>query len=128
MAYTHLFTQSLTVPGEQFVDTGASYSADTATNVATTVSANGGSANAVAVAFPAAGLQSVGLLATVPCVVTLTGATVINGVTIGTVTLVANTIFHITSMTGDVTALSVGANTTSSGAAGTIKISALFNS
>jgi len=128
MAFTHIFAQSLVTPEEQLVDSGTSYTGDTVTAINTTVAANGGGANAVAVAFTAAGLQSMGLLADVPCVVTLTGATVINGVTIGTVTLVAGAIFHVTSITGNVSAISVGANTTGSGAAGTIKINVLFNS
>lgn len=101
---------------------------DTVTEVSTTVAANGGGANAVAIAFTAAGLQSVFFQSTVPCVVTLTGVTVINGITIGTVTLVADVIYKVSSVTGDCSAMSVGANTTTDGAAGTIKISAVFNS
>jgi len=128
MAYTHTYAQSLVTPEEQIADSGASYTGDTVTAIDTTVSANGGGANAVAVAFTAAGFQSMGLLATVPCVVTLTGATVIDGASTSTVTLVANTLRHVTAITGNVTAISVGANTDSSGAAGTIKINVLFNS
>jgi hypothetical protein len=128
MAYTHLFTQRVVTPEGTLEDSAATTTGDTTTSVATTVDANGGSANAVAIAFTAAGLQSLVLLSTVPCVVTLTGATVIDGITIGTVTLAANTMRRVTAITGNVTAISVGANTTSSGAAGTITIAALFNS
>lgn len=129
MAYTHTLTQVASLSsGEQWSDSGTVTTGDTITNVNTTVAANGGSANAVAIAFTAAGLQSIILLADVPCVVTLTGATVIDGVTTSTVTLVANQIRKVSAITGNVTAVSVGANTDSSGAAGTINISALFNS
>lgn len=128
MAYTHVFIQVATTPEGQLNDTGATYTGDTTTSVATTVSANGGAANAVAIAFTAAGLQSLILLSTVPCVVTLTGATVIDGVSSSTVTLAANVMRQVTAITGDVSAISVGANTTGSGAAGTITIAALFNS
>lgn len=126
----HTYQQALTTPTGQLTDTGVSYTGDTHTAVAGVVNANGGGANAVAIAFPATsgGLQSVGLLATVPCVVTLTGATEIDGVTTSTVTLTANVIRLITAITGAVTAVSVGANTDSAGEAGTIQISALFNS
>ena len=126
----HTYQQALTTPTGQLTDTGVAYTGDTHIAVAGVVNANGGGANAVAIAFPATsgGLQSVGLLATVPCVVTLTGATVIDGVSTSTVTLTANVIRLITAITGAVTAVSVGANTDSSGAAGTIQISALYNS
>ncbi len=126
--FTHQATNRVVTPEEILEDTATSYSGDTTTAVATTVDANGGSANAVAIAFTAAGLQHLVLLATVPCVVTLTGCTVINGVTASTVTLAANTITRVTSVTGNCSAISVGANTAGSGLAGTIKISALFNS
>jgi hypothetical protein len=128
MAFTHVYSQSLVTPEGVLNDAGETATGDTSTSVATTVALNGGGANAVAIAFTAAGFQSMGLLSTVPCVVTLTGATVIDGVTIGTVTLVANVMRHVSSITGDVTAISVGANTDSEGAAGTIQISVLFNS
>lgn len=126
--YTHVKTQSIQTPEGLLQDTGATLSGDTTTSVQTTVDANGGGANAVSIAFTDAGFQSLALLSTVPCVVTLTGATVIDGITIGTVTLVANVIRHVTDITGNVTAVSVGANTDSLGEAGTITIAALFNS
>jgi hypothetical protein len=128
--FSHIYQQALATPESQWADTGTTYSGDTIQSVDGVVNANGGGANAVAIAFPATagGLQSVGLLASVPCVVTLTGATVIDGVSTSTVTLVAGVIRLITAITGAVTAVSVGANTDSSGPAGTIKISALFNS
>ena len=128
MAYTHIFTQYASTPEGPLQDSGETQTGDTTTSVATTVSLNGGAANAVSIAFTAAGLQSLLLLSTVPCVVTLTGATVIDGITIGTVTLAANVMRQVTSITGDVTDISVGANTDGAGAAGTITIAALFNS
>ncbi len=126
--YSQTFTQIAATPVGQVFDTGIVTTADSTTAISTTVAANGGSANAVAVAFTAAGFQSMILLSTVPCVVTLTGATVIDGVTIGTVTLAANVMRRVSAITGDVTAISVGANTAGSGLAGTILINVLFNS
>jgi hypothetical protein len=128
MAYTHTLLQVANLSGEQWTDSGTVTTGDTITNVNTTVSANGGAANAVSIAFTAAGFQSMILLSTVPCVVTLTGASVIDGVSTSDVTLVANQIRKVSAITGNVTAVSVGANTTGSGAAGTISLSALFNS
>lgn len=128
MAHTHIFNQVANTPAGQLADTGTTTTGDTITEVDTTVDANGGSANAVAIAFTAAGFQSAVLLSDVPCVVTFTGSTAIDGVSISTVTLTANTIRRITAFTGNVTAVSIGANTDSSGPAGTITISVLFNS
>ena len=128
MAYTHQVSTRAETPEGVVQDTATTYTGDTTTAVATTVDANGGSANAVAIAFLAAGLQHMLLLATVPCVVTLTGCTVINGVTASTVTLAANVMTRVTSVTGNCTAISVGANTTGAGAAGTITIAVLHNS
>lgn len=128
MAYTHIFTQRAVTPEGVIEDAGATATADSTTSVATTVALNGGGANAVAIAFTATGLQSLVLLSTVPCVVTLTGATVIDGIAVGTVTLTANTLRRVSAITGDVTAISIGANTAGGGAAGTITIAALFNS
>lgn len=129
MAYTHVKATSVITPEHTFTETGTTYTGDTSTAVSTTVdSYAGGAANAVAIAFTAAGFQSMTLQATVPCIVTFTGATVIDGVSASTVTLTANTIRHVAAVTGDVTAVSVGANTEAAGAAGTININVLFNS
>ena len=126
---THRLSQILTTPEGQWNDGGTTYTGDTTTAVTTTVAANGGGANAVSIAFPAgAAFQSMGLLATVPCVVTLTGATVIDGASASTVTLAAGVIRHVSAITGNVTAVSVGANTDGGGLAGTIQIAVLFNS
>lgn len=125
---THILTQRVVTPTGTIEDSGNTTTGDTVTSVATTVAANGGSANAVSIAFTAAGLQSIALLSTVPCVVTLTGASAIDGASGSTVTLAANILRYVAAVTGDVTAVSVGANTTGSGAAGTIQISVLFNS
>ncbi len=127
--FTHIYSQTLQTPEGSFNDAGTTYSGRAVQGVEEDVNANGGGANALAVAFGGgAAFKSMALLATVPCVVTLTGATVIDGVTIGTVTLVANVMRHVAAITGDVTAVSVGANTDSLGAAGTIRISVLFDS
>ena len=127
--FTHTLTQVLGTPEGAINDTGAVASGDTSTAVDTTVDSHaGGAANAVSVDFTAAGLQSLGLLASVPCIVTLTGATVIDGVTTSTVTLQAGVLRRVTAITGNVTGLSVGANTDLAGAAGTINIRALYNS
>lgn len=116
-------------PEDQWGDLdGHTYSGDTVTSINTAVHIFGGGANEVSVAFPAAGLQSLALLSTVPCVVTLTGVTVINHETTGDVTLAANVISHVHMVTGNVTAMSVGASTDAAGVAGTIKISVIFNS
>jgi hypothetical protein len=129
MAYTHVKATSVVTPEYTFTENGTTYTGDTSTAVSTTVdSYSGGAANAVAIAFTSAGFQSMTLQATVPCVVTFTGATVIDGVSISTVTLTADTIRHVAAITGNVTAVSVGANTTPAGAAGTININVLFNS
>lgn len=129
MAYTHVKATSVICPELTYTETGTTYTGDTSTAVSTTVdSYAGGAPNAVGVAFTAAGFQSMVLQSTVPCVVTLTGATVIDGVSTSTVTLTANVIRHVAAITGDVTAVSVGANTDNGGAAGTININVLFNS
>ncbi len=108
-------------------DTGVTYTGDTIANGDWVVNANGGGANAIEVAFTAANFKSLFMLSDVPCVVTLTGATAINGITIGTVTLAAGVAAHVSAITGDVTAISIGANTTGSGPAGVIEVSLLRN-
>jgi hypothetical protein len=133
MAFTHIYTQVLTTPEEQWADGGVTATSDTVTAVATTVDVYGGATNAVAIAFGAtnaeAGLQSLGLLASVPCTVTLTGATTVDGVGSNIVTLAANVMRRIASVTGGaVSGIIVSANTEAAGLAGTIKISALFKS
>jgi hypothetical protein len=129
MAYSQTYIQTVSTPTGQCQDSGIVTTGDTIVSAApsTVVAANGGSANAITAAFPATGFQSMYLKATVPCVVTLTGVTVINGVTIGTVTLAANVMTRISSITGACTAISVGANTDASGPAGTIEFQALYN-
>jgi hypothetical protein len=126
--YSLTLTQAIMTPQGLWNDSGKTYSADSVTAVETTVDANGGSANAVAIDFTAASFQVLALLSDVPCVVTLTGATAINGVSGSTVTLAANVAQVVTALAGNVTAVSVGANTTASGPAGTIKACVLFNS
>lgn len=128
MPYAQQYIQICTTPEGQIQDGSVTTTGDSVTAVSTTVAANGGSANAVSIAFTDAGFQSLILLSTVNCVVTLTGATAIDGVSGSTVTLTANVMRRVADITGDVTAVSVGANTTASGPAGTIQLNALFNS
>lgn len=122
--------QSLQTPAGSLNDSGKIFTASAVEGgnchlIVRQVHATGGGANAVVEAFPATGFQAAVLLADVPVVITLTGATVINGVTIGTVTLEANVEFLISSITGAVTAISVAA---SSGAvAGWVNIVVLYN-
>jgi hypothetical protein len=118
----HSYQQVLTTPSGSIADSAASFTGDTVSEIDTTVPANGAGANVVSVAFTSAGLVSMALISTVPCVVTFTGSTGNNQ------TLVANVMNHITAVASDVSGLSVGANTVSSGPAGTIKIRVLFNS
>lgn len=128
---THVKTTNLTTPEGTIIDAGITYTGDTSWALdpaSGVVNANGGGANAVAFAFTAAGLQSLALKATVPCVVTLTGTSAIDGVAGSTITLVANQMRHVAAVTGDCTAISIGANTTSEGLAGTIGIWVLYNS
>lgn len=129
---THRLLQSFSCAEDTLADAGKSYSGDTSVavgddTVPCVVAANGGGANTVSLAIASAALQSLAFLATVPCVVTLTGVTVIDGITASTVTLEANVLRQVTAITGDMSAISVGANTTGSGPAGTIKIRALYN-
>lgn len=129
MAYTQNYVQTCVLPTGAIFDSGTSTSGDTIISAgpSTVVNANGGAANALVMAFPATGFQSMVLLATVPCVVTFTGVTVIDGTSTSTVTLTANVMRRVAAITGACTAVSVGANTDSSGPAGTIHISVLYN-
>jgi hypothetical protein len=126
--FTHVFTQTAQTPEETLSDGGVTTTGETTTAYNGTVSAYGGSAITPDIAFIAANFKSMILLSTVPCVVTLTTATAIDGVSIGTITLVANVIRRVSAITGNVTAVSVSANTTVDGAAGTIKISVIYDS
>jgi hypothetical protein len=129
MSYKHTFTQSVSTPEASFSDTvGSEATGDTVLSVDGVVNANGGAANALTVAFPATGFQSMVLWATVPCVITFTGITVIDAVTISTVTLAAGVLRRVSSITGACTAASVGVNTDSGGDAGTINISVIYSS
>ena len=119
---THTFQTVLSTPSGSLADVPVVLTGDSVFEVDTTVPANGSGANVVSVAIPAAELVSIALLSTVPCVVTFTGDTGDN------TALVPNVISRKTVLGGDVTALSVGANTVDSGPAGTIKIRVLFNS
>lgn len=126
--FTHVYTQTVQTPEETLSDVGVTTTGETTTAYNGTVSAYGGSAITPDIAFIAANFKSMILLATVPCVVTLTTATVIDGVTTGTITLQANVMRRVSTITGNVTAMSVSANTTVDGAAGTIKISVIYDS
>lgn len=124
--YTQIVrTDADTIEDSQTELTGDTLIADGNDAVPVVVAANGGSANVRSIEVAAAQLVAMSFLSTVACVVTLTGATVIDGITIGTVTLVANKMRVVTAITGDITSMSVGANTVGSGPAGTIKIRVL---
>jgi hypothetical protein len=129
MAFTQNYIQVCNLSTGQVQDSGVLTTGDTilAAAPSTVVPANGDGPNAIVAAFPATGFQSMILLATVPCVVTLTGVTVIDGASVSTVTLVAGVIHRIAAITGACTAISVGANTTTSGAAGTLQFEVLYN-
>ena len=71
--------------------------------------------------------KSMVFLATVNCVITFTGVTVIDGITTTTVALVANVMRQVLTMTGTLTKITVGPNTTNGGAEGTIKIRVLYD-
>lgn len=126
MAYTHKIITTAQTPEGNLSDAGVTYTGTTTQSVIVTVDAVGGSVKAVNIDFTAALLKSIVMLSTVPVVVTLTGVTVIDGVTAGTVSLLANEMRTIKTVTGSCTGMSVAA---SSGAdAGTITISVLSDS
>ena len=127
-AFTFTYTQTLQTPAGSLQDSGQVFTGDTCHAGRWVVNANGGGANAIVEAFPATGFQAAVLIADVPCVVTLTGATAINGVATADVTLAANVEQVVTALTGAVTAISVGANTTWAGPAGLVNLAVLYNS
>ena len=133
MAVTHSLNKSLLAPEGTLQDSGVPLAADTSWYLEGIVPAYllAGAENDYGITFPATsgasiGVQSVILLSTVPCTIGLAGASTIDGVTANTVTLVANQMRHITSITGTVTSFHVLNNSTIDGAAGTIKIAVLF--
>jgi hypothetical protein len=129
MSYTHTFTQSVSTPEASFSDTAGSVATgDTVLSVDGVVNAYGGAANVLTIAFPATGFQSMVLWATVPCVVTFTGPTVIDSVSTSAITLAAGVLRRVSGITGACTAASVGVNTDVDGVAGTINISVIYNS
>lgn len=119
MKFTH--TQTLETPQGILQDAGTEYTGKAIIAIDEIVPANGAGANAVAATIPSAGVKCIALLADVPCTVTLTGS---NAAPV----LVANQITKITALNADVTAISVGANSTAAGPAGTIKIRVLYDS
>ena len=72
-----------------------------------------------------------GLLSSVPCIVTFTGLTTFDGVagtpTADDITLAANIMRHVTAVGGNCSAVSVSPNTEVSGVAGVIKINVLYS-
>lgn len=122
MAYTHKLSSSLQTPGGVLSPTLQSeFSGDEIWQASEAVNAYGGGSTTLTFAFSGANLKSLGLLSTVPCVVSFTGGTP------SSTTLVANTLTHITTMTGSVTAIVIGANTDAAGEAGTIEVALLYN-
>lgn len=125
--FKHTYTQTLAAPEGTLQDAGQVSTGDTCHGGLWTVPANGQSANAITEAFPATGFQSLLLFSTVPCVVTLTGVTAIDGVNTSAVTLAANTLRLVRAITGACTAISIGANTDADGPAGELSFSVLYN-
>jgi len=117
----YYFTQSLQTPEGVIQDSGTEYEGRAALVIDETVPANGQSANAVTATLPTAGLKCIMLLADVPCTVTFTGSD-------SAPVLVANQLTRLTALSANVSAISIGANSVSSGPAGTIKIRALYDS
>ena len=131
--YSHIYNQSLNTPEGAMNDLGISVSGDTSAAANMDVSAHLGADITPDIAFTVAGFKSMGLLSTVPCVVTVAssgGTLTIDGVTTSTITLLANVLRHVSAMGGatQITGLTVGPNTDVAGLSGTITISALFNS
>lgn len=128
MAYTHSFSASCSTPEVSLSDSAASVATgDTSIGITQVVAANGGGANSIVTAFPATTFQSMVLQSTVPCVVTFSGTTQLDGVAATTVTLAAGILRRIQAITGACTGLSVGANTDSAGEAGALTIGILYN-
>lgn len=127
MGLTHVVTKSLMVRGEMWNDTGGTRTGDTEIGTESVVNAYGGGANGLVFEFPATGFQSLCILSTVPCVVTFSSVSTIDGVAGETVTLAAGAMRQVLAIGAACTAVSVGANTDVDGLAGTIKISALYN-
>lgn len=119
MKYTH--TQAVETPQGTMQDSGTEYTGSAQLVIdQEVVPANGQSPNILTAAIPTAGLQCIFLLATVPCTVTLTGSD-------SAPVLVANQLTRITALNADVTGISVGANSTSSGPAGMVSLRALYD-
>ena len=108
-------------------DIGATYTGDTVDNVDWVVPENGAGENSVEIAFTAVNFNSLFLVSTVECRVTLTGATAVNGVAVGYVDLNPGVGVHVTAITGDVTSIEVGDNNETDGPAGSIEGSLLRN-
>jgi hypothetical protein len=125
--FSHVYTQTAATPEGTLQDGGVTTSGDTIIGGYWTINATGGGANAIVCAFPATGFQSAVLYASVPVVVTLTGVTIINGVTTSDVTLTAAAPFLIiTAITGACTAISIAAS--SGASAGKLSFSVVYNS
>lgn len=120
MKFTHVQTAQMP-NGDVLQDSGTEYNGRAMLSIDETVPANGAGANGVLATIPSAGVKAIFLLATVPCTVTFTGS---NSAPV----LVANQLTKITALNADVTAISIGANSTSSGPAGAVKIRVLYDS
>lgn len=117
----YYYTQSLQTPEGTLQDSGTEYDGRAAIIIDETVPANGAGANAVTATIPAAGVKAIFLLATVPCTVTFTGSD-------SAPMLVADQLTRLTALNANVTAISIGANSVSSGPAGAVKIRVLYDS
>lgn len=126
MAYTHELTTLLKAPaGNLSAVSPTTYTGDQTWGADEEVAAYGGSTLTLEKGFSGAQVVSCGILATVNCRITFTGATAVNGAAQAYIDVTANVLTHFTSMTGTVTDVRVGPNTTAAGAAGTVKIALL---
>lgn len=117
----YIYTQSVQTPEGALNDDGTTYVGTAAVVIENEdVPANGDPANVLAAHIPTAGLKCIFLLATVPCVVTLTGSD-------SAPALVAGQLTRLTALNANVTGISVGANTVGDGPAGVITIRALYD-
>jgi hypothetical protein len=87
---------------------------------------SGNTSNDINVNMSGAVIASMVFLSTVPCVITFTGITAIDGVTATTLTLAANVMRQVLAVTGTLTKIRVGPNTDNGGAEGAIKIRLLY--
>jgi hypothetical protein len=116
---TFTLNQTLNMDGTALQDAGQVFTGTGVVQIDEVVPANGQSPEAIGGVIPIAGLQCLFAIASVPCVLDINS-------TDNEVTLPANVLTRI-EPTVDCDGLSIGANTTASGPAGTLKIRALYD-